>query len=96
MLAAFESVGTIKPSFSFMLSVVLGMILPGLSTKIPNKRTQAMRLLASGIRELANELLDKATKEKDEVGAVDVDKSIIGALGEQCLSRKETLRNDGC
>ena len=46
---------------------------------------QMMGLLGRGIREIASELLDKATTEKAEVGAGEVDKSIIGALGEECL-----------
>ena len=75
-----------------MLSSVLGMILPGLSAKIPNKRSRMMKSFASGVREIASELLDKATKEKAELG--EVDKSIIGALGEMSLCWGETLRND--
>jgi len=65
-----------------MLSFVLGIILPGLSTKIPNKLMRTMRSLARGLREIASELLDKATIEKVEVDAGVVEKSIIGALGE--------------
>ena len=68
-----------------MLSFIVGMIFPGLSTKIPNQRTRIMKSFGSGIKEIASELLDKVTKEKAEVGAGEVDKSIIGALGEKCL-----------
>jgi len=85
VVAAVDSFGSIKPSFSIMLSFVLGMILPGLSSKIPNRLMRTMTSLAMGLRGIASELLDKATKEKAEVGAGEVDKSIIGALGEKCL-----------
>ena len=74
--AAFESFGSIKPSFSTMLTFVVGTILPGLSARIPNEYMQTMRSIARGIREIASELLDKATHEKTEV-----EKSTIGALG---------------
>ena len=60
-----------------MLTFVVGMILPGLSTRIPNEHMRSFGAIASGIREIASELLDKATQEKAEV-----EKSIIGALGE--------------
>ena len=83
ILAAFESLGSVKPSFAIMLSFVVGMIFPGLSTKIPNQRTRIMKSFGNGVRDIASELLDKATKEKAEVGAGEVDKSVIGALGEE-------------
>jgi len=96
IVAAVDSLGSIKPSFSIMLSFVLGMILPSLSTKIPNKLMQTMRSLGRGIREIADELLDKATKEKAEICAGEVEKSIIGALGEKCLFLvKELYAEDG-
>jgi len=58
---------------------------PGLATKIPNKHMRTMRSLATGLRGIASELLDEATKEKAEAGAGEVEKSIIGALGEKGL-----------
>ena len=73
-----------------MLPSVLGMALPGLSTKIPTERRQKLKTFANGVREIASELLDKATKEKAEVGVGEVDKSIIGALGEERLVLKKT------
>ena len=76
-----------------MLSLVLGMILPALSTTIPNKFTRTLRSFASGIRGIATDLLHKATKEKAELGVGEVDKSIIGALGEISFCWEETLRN---
>ena len=66
-----------------MLSFVVGMTFPGLATKIPNQRTRIMKSFGNGVRDIASELLDKATKEKAEVGAGEVDKSVIGALGEE-------------
>ena len=85
VVAAVDSFGSIKPSFFLILSFVFGMILPGLSTKIPNQLTRIMRSLGSGVREIASDLLDKAMNEKAEVGAGEVDQSIIGALGEKWL-----------
>jgi len=95
VVATFDSFGSIKPSFSTMLSFVFGMILPGLSTRIPSEHMRRFRSLASGIREIASELLDKATKEKAEVGEGEVEKSIIGALGEKCIFLMKKPRAEG-
>ena len=83
--AAIDSMASIKPSFIITLSFLLGTIFPGLSMRIPNKHMRALGSVGRETREIASELLDKATKEKAEVGAGEVDKSIFGALGEPCL-----------
>ena len=83
--AAIDSMTSVEPSFSTMLTFVLGTIIPGLSMKIPNKHMRAMGWLARETREIASELLDKAARETAEVGVGEVDKSIFGGLGEPCF-----------
>ena len=83
VMTAFDSFGTIKPSFSIMFSFLLGLILPQFSSRIPNDRKKSLDLVALSSRRTATELLDKAAKEKADSGSGDeVDKSILGALGE--------------
>ena len=82
ILAAFDSLGSVKPSFSVMLSVVLGVVCPGLAWRIPNERTKSLISVATSTRGMATELLDRTAKEKANGGASEVDKSILGALGE--------------
>ena len=81
VLAAFDSFGSVKPSFKTMLSFLLAPILPALSSMIPNERKDKMKGLGRDIRVIAVDLLDKATKEKAALGTGEVDKSILGALG---------------
>ena len=81
-MAAFDSFGSIKPSFSVMLSVVLGDVFPGFSWRIPNERTKSLMLLATSSRGIATDLLDRAANEKASDGEGEVDKSILGRLGE--------------
>ena len=81
-MTAFDSFGTIKPSFSITLSILVGLIFPDLSMKIPNDRRKSFRSIATSTREIAIGLLDKATKEKADDIAGEVDKSILGSLGE--------------
>ena len=82
VMAAFDSFGRVKPSFSIMLSFILGVIYPGLSWRIPNDRRKALVSIATSTRGIATELLDRAAREKANGGAGEVDKSILGALGE--------------
>ena len=82
VMTAFESFGSIKPSLSAMLSFLLGMVFPKLSIRMPNNRRKAIKSLVASTRGVAIELLDKATKEKADVNANEIDKSILGALRE--------------
>ena len=82
VMAAFDSFGSIKPSFSIMLSVILGVVCPGLSWRIPTARKTSLMSIATSTRVIATELLDRAAKEKANGGAGEVDESILGALGE--------------
>ena len=81
-MTAFDSFGTIKPSFSIMLSLLLRLIFPELSSLIPNHRRESLRSIGTSTRGIATELLDKAEKEKGDGSEVsEVDQSILGALG---------------
>ena len=84
-MTTFDTFGTIKPSFSIMLSFLLGIIIPDLSSRIPNGRRTALQSLVRSTRGIATELLDKAAKEKVDASAGEVDNSILGVLGENFI-----------
>ena len=63
-----------------MLGFLLGIILPDLSSRMPNNRRTALKSLVRSTRGLATELLDRTEKEK--VTAGEIDRSILGVLGE--------------
>ena len=73
-----------------MLSIVLRVVCPTLSWfgynqywwRIPNERTKSLTLIATSTTRIATELLGRAAKEKANGGASEVNKSILGALGE--------------
>jgi len=84
IIAAFDSFGTVKPSFSIMLSFLVGVIFPQLSSWMPTSRKDSLKKLGNNTRGIAAELLYKAAKEKADVDVGgQVDKSILGALGEE-------------
>ena len=93
VMTAFESFGSIKPSLSDMLGFLLGMVFPNLSIRMPNNRRKAIRSLMTSTRGVAVELLDKATKEKADISAGEVDKSILGALREIFRFLQTTVRS---
>jgi hypothetical protein len=62
-----------------MLIFVLGFIFPGFSASLPNRQRAAMQELVSSMSKIANELLQRAEKEKTM--GIEVDKSILGVLG---------------
>ena len=70
-----------------MLSFLLGVIFPQLSTRIPTNRLKALNALGRSTRGIATELLDNAAKEEANVGVGgEVDRSILGTLGEIFVS----------
>ena len=77
-----------------MFSFLLGIIFPGLSARMPNNRTTALKSLVRSTRGLAVELLDKVAKEEVDVSAGEVDSSILGVLGENpsFLAKRGLLR----
>jgi len=82
-MTAFDSFGAIKPTFSIMLSFLLGLIFPDLAMRLPTSRKESFKSITRSTRGIATELLDKAAKEKAGVSAGgEVDKSILGTLGE--------------
>ena len=81
-MTAFDSFGNIKPSFSIMFSFLLGLILPGFSSRLPTDRKRSLDLVALSSRRTATELLDKAAREEADGSEGEVDKSILGTLGE--------------
>jgi len=91
VMTAFDSFGSVKPSFNLTLSYLLGPILPALSSKIPNERRDKLKDLGRDIRGIATALLEKAAREKVAVGMkFEVNESIIGALGNDPFSFSST------
>lgn len=59
--------------------------------RMPTERRRLLKAVATSTRGLATELLDKIAKEKAGENVGEVDKSILGALGESF----SFLANDG-
>ncbi|KIM47090.1 hypothetical protein M413DRAFT_440621 [Hebeloma cylindrosporum] len=79
IMEGLNSFGSAKPSFSVMLAFLVGPRLPWLFTKIPNTRWKRFSTVTKAVKDIAGQLLEKAAKEKELLGA-EVNKSIIGTL----------------
>ena len=70
-----------------MLSILLSLIFPKFSSRMPSDRTKLLDKLSISFRGTATEILDKTTKENENGSAGEADKSILGTLGEHLSLR---------
>ena len=83
VMAAFDSLGTVKASFFIMFTLLFGLIFPKLASWLPTDRKKTLQSVVKSSEETATKLLlDEATKQNAGSNADEDHNSMLGVLGE--------------
>lgn len=80
VVAAFQAFGIRKPTFMMIVTFLLSQIFPS-SLDIPGQQRTSLNNLATAVRGIADNILERARDDNVNTAGGGVDRSIIGALG---------------
>ena len=85
MMEALDSLASIKPSLGTKLIVLIGLIFPGLLSKLPDEGKGKRRDFLIAAEKVAVEVLERQMADRNESTGGDMDQSIIGSVSEYIL-----------
>lgn len=81
MMAALDSLGTVKPSLTIKLFFAFGPLFPRLFSRLSNQRNARIKALVKSVETIAEGVLARIKVERDDVDG-ERDQSIISSLSE--------------